>query len=230
MQGYTGFRYCPPGPGSVYEWEARTGRTLAVQPAPAASRRSEGAASGGSAGADWTLPHRGHGESQVPGQPPAMGGAVAQATARGSTAVHPGRIAAIDNLFGTAAMEQFSREFNGQSTGQSSEQSTQQSTEDPHARLPAEPADRTRDRDVHTGIMHREKRAEAMAWVQAYRLIRGGVVDEVVEFIEGSQFTIELLVRMLGEASCHGCEAPVTPLPERCDFCERRGQLLAQLT
>ena len=110
------------------------------------------------------------------------------------------------------------------------EQFSQESSDDQQEPHPAERGDRTTDTHVHTGIMNRGKRAEAMAWVQAYRLIRGGVVDEVVEFIEGSQFTIELLVQMLAEASCRSCEPQAAPQPDSCDFCERRGQLLAQLT
>lgn len=88
---------------------------------------------------------------------------------------------------------------------------------------------RSGDLDVRTEIMNRVKRDEAMAWVQAYRLIRGGVVDEVVEIIEGSQYTIELLVQTLRDAACRRCEMPEAEAHDPCDFCRRRDALLAEL-
>lgn len=107
------------------------------------------------------------------------------------------------------------------------EQLSQDRIDDQQDRPLTEGGARTGDLDVRTEIMNREKRDEALAWVQAYRLIRGGVVDEVVEFIEGSQYTIELLVQMLRDAACRGCDThePADP----CDFCRRRDALLAEL-
>ena len=80
--------------------------------------------------------------------------------------------------------------------------------------------------DNRTEMMSRAKRDQALAWVQAYQLIRGGVVDEVVEFIEGSQLTIEILLQMLRDAAC--CRDQSEPAAA-CDFCQRRDALLAEL-
>jgi hypothetical protein len=84
------------------------------------------------------------------------------------------------------------------------------------------------DTDVRVEIMSRGKRQEALAWVQAYKLIRGGV-DEVVEFIEGSQYTIELLLQTLRDAACRRCDQAPESDRERCEFCRRREELLDQL-
>jgi len=84
------------------------------------------------------------------------------------------------------------------------------------------------DTDVRIDIMSREKRQQALAWVQAYKLIRGSV-DEVVEFIEGSQYTIELLLQTLREAACRRCDCNPADNPPQCEFCRRRDELLAQL-
>ena len=212
MRGYTGIRHCPPDAVRVYGGEAGSGRRLAVRPVAVATRRSRSSVA---EGVEWTLPPvvqqdeaQDHTRlwAPLPEATPAVG--------QSSTAVHPGRITAVENLFGMGTMEQVS----------------QGSTDDQQQQIPAERDDRSGDNNIHTGIMDRERRSEAMAWVQAYRLIRGGVVDEVVEFIEGSQYTIELLVQMLSEAACRKCEPPAAAPPEPCDFCQRRGELLSQLT
>jgi hypothetical protein len=106
-----------------------------------------------------------------------------------------------------------------QSRGQSDDQREAFSTESENP---------PQDKDVRTEIMSRDKRREALAWAQAYRLIRGGV-DEVVEIVEGSQYTIELLVQALQEAACRACEVERHAQPEACGFCRRRRELLAQL-
>jgi hypothetical protein len=84
------------------------------------------------------------------------------------------------------------------------------------------------DTDVRTPIMNRDKREKALAWAQAYRLIRGGV-DEVVEMIEGSQYTIEVLLQALREATCRACELERGERPLECESCRAREKLLAQL-
>ncbi len=84
------------------------------------------------------------------------------------------------------------------------------------------------DRDVRVEIMDREQREKALAWAQAYRLIRGGV-DEVVQFVEGSQYTIELLLQTLRDAACRNCEVSAHDPPDGCEFCQRRHELLARL-
>jgi len=84
------------------------------------------------------------------------------------------------------------------------------------------------DREVRIEMMSREKRQEALAWAQAYKLIRGSV-DEVVQIIEGSQYTIELLLQTLRDAACRQCELDPADNPPQCEFCRRRDELLAQL-
>lgn len=85
------------------------------------------------------------------------------------------------------------------------------------------------ERDVRVEMMNRQRRQQALAWAEAYKLIRGSV-DEVVEFVEGSQYTIELLLETLREAACrHHSPHPSEP-PAACEFCRRRDELLAHLT
>jgi len=84
------------------------------------------------------------------------------------------------------------------------------------------------DTDVRFEIMSRDKRLDALAWAQAYRLVRGGV-DEIVEMIEASQFTIELLLEALRDAACRRCDAELPQRDDGCDFCRRREELLTQL-
>ncbi len=86
-----------------------------------------------------------------------------------------------------------------------------------------------RDRDVRVEMMSRQRRQEALAWAQAYKLIRGSV-DEIVEIVEGSQYTIELLLQTLRDAACPQCSPHPADSPPSCDFCRRRDELLAQLT
>jgi hypothetical protein len=93
---------------------------------------------------------------------------------------------------------------------------------------PREGASAAEDREVQVEIMNREKREEALAWAQAYKLIRGSV-DEVVEIIEGSQYTIELLLQALRDAACRQCDLNPQDHPAECEFCRRRVELLSQL-
>lgn len=94
--------------------------------------------------------------------------------------------------------------------------------------FPTDEGNAAMDREVRTEVMNREKRQEALAWAQAYKLIRGGV-DEVVEIIEGSQYTIELLLQALRDAACRKCDLNPHDGTEDCEFCQRRDELLTQL-
>ena len=85
------------------------------------------------------------------------------------------------------------------------------------------------DTDVRVEIMNRQMRQDALAWAQAYKLIRGSV-DEVVQIVEGSQYTIELLLQTLREAACRQCSPHPPDAPPSCEFCRRRDELLSQLT
>lgn len=76
--------------------------------------------------------------------------------------------------------------------------------------------------------MNRDRRHEALAWVEAYKLIRGGV-DEVVEFIEESQYTIEFLLQALRDAICGHCGANPDETASDCEYCQRREELLTRL-
>jgi hypothetical protein len=94
--------------------------------------------------------------------------------------------------------------------------------------FPTDQGNAAGDREVRTEVMNREKRREALAWAEAYKLIRGGV-DEVVEIIEGSQYTIELLLQALRDAACRKCDFSPHDKAEHCEFCRRREELLTQL-
>lgn len=83
-------------------------------------------------------------------------------------------------------------------------------------------------RDLRSDMMNRERREHALAWVQAQRLIRGGL-DEVAEIVEESQHTIELLLGMLNEAACPSCNGADTEAHAHCEFCRRREAMLALL-
>ncbi|HKI98500.1 MAG TPA: hypothetical protein VKB51_08525 [bacterium] len=108
------------------------------------------------------------------------------------------------------------------------EHQSQERTDDQREQLPKEAGAMTGEKDVRIEMMNRDKRHEALAWAEAYKLIRGGV-DEVVEFIEGSQYTIELLLETLRDAACRCRDVNPPRDPAGCEFCQRRDELLSQL-
>lgn len=108
------------------------------------------------------------------------------------------------------------------------EHHTHELSDDQRQEFSREQENQPEDKDVQAEMMNREKRERALAWAQAYRLIRGGV-DEVVQFVEGSQYTIELLLQTLRDAACRRCEAEPQQQPDDCEFCQRRHELLARL-
>jgi hypothetical protein len=108
------------------------------------------------------------------------------------------------------------------------EQRSHEELDDQRKQLPTEAGAAGTDTDVQIEMMSREKRQQALAWVQAYKLIRGSV-DEVVEFIEGSQYTIELLLETLRDAACRQCDSTPEQHSQECEFCRRREELLMQL-
>jgi hypothetical protein len=108
------------------------------------------------------------------------------------------------------------------------EHSAQDSTDHPLQAPTTEEGGLALDREVEPEMMNRAKREEALAWAQAHKLIRGGV-DEVAEFIERSQYTIELLLQALREANCRDCDYRRSGDAGNCESCRRRTELLAQL-
>lgn len=109
------------------------------------------------------------------------------------------------------------------------ENTTHDQSDEQRQRFPTEEGNGAGDTEVRVEIMNREKREGALAWAQAYRLIRGGV-DEVVEMVEGSQYTIELLLQALRDAACGCGDGDARRADAGCDACRRREALLAQLT
>lgn len=108
------------------------------------------------------------------------------------------------------------------------EQHTHEESDEQRHEFSREEGNGLEDTDVRTEIMNREQREKALAWAQAYRLIRGGV-DEVVQIVEASQYTIELLLQTLRESACQHCESARQEHAGSCSYCQRREELLSQL-